>query len=74
MPCHEYAGYEMAIAEHEERLRKAANDHLAARVVAARASPDDRRHDVPGLHVRALVELVRRFLVGRTSAASAPFR
>jgi hypothetical protein len=43
-------------------------------VVAARASPDDRRHDAPGLHVRALVELVRRFLVGRTSAASAPFK
>jgi hypothetical protein len=70
----QYAGYRLAVAEHEERLRKAANDRLAARVAAATASPGEHRHDDSGLHVRALVEQIWRCLVGRGSAASAALK
>jgi hypothetical protein len=74
MLFHEYTEYRLAIAEHEERLRKAANARLAAQMIATRPSPREPRHHDSGMHARVVVEQVWRFLVGRASAASAALK
>jgi hypothetical protein len=68
-----YAGCELATAEHEERLREAANARLAARVGATRASPHKDGHADPSVPAVSVAERLLRLCSRRGSGAPAAF-
>jgi hypothetical protein len=69
-----YATYELARAEHEERLRKAAGARLTALDVAARKASGQAHQTGPGVPTRNLTHLIRRLWGDRGSAAPAALK
>jgi hypothetical protein len=74
MLFHEYAGYRLAVAEHEERLQQAARARLAALAVASRPSAAPTPRAGPALAARNLIEAIRSFTFGRRRNATSVFK